>query len=318
MHGEDSFSINEKIQTWKREFEKRYEGDINISELDGEKVKVDEIITSIDSMPFFSEKRLILVKNFLSEQPAEEQKKLVSRLTHVEDTSVLVFYELTSPDKRLSLYKYLTKTAKIYEFPSLRPAALNKWITERVISKNGKINTLAASYLAEQIGPNLWKLSSEIDKLISYTNGQEITSKDIDILTRASAETSIFKLTDQIGQRRTTEAIRTLNELIDGGEELMYIFAMIVRQVRILIEVKDMLRKSLNRQQIVDRLKANPFVVTNAMAQARNYEPETLKRIHGKLLELDTKMKTGKINFSTAQKNHYLLHIEKLIVEAGR
>jgi len=84
----------------------------------------------------------------------------------------------------------------------------------------------------------------------------------------------------------------------------------------LIIEVKDMLRKNLNRQQIIDRLKANPFVVTNTMAQARNYEPESLKKIYNKLLDLDTKLKTGKITYLATQKNHYLLHIEKLIIES--
>ncbi|EKD47866.1 MAG: hypothetical protein ACD_65C00247G0006 [uncultured bacterium] len=318
MHGEDCFSLQEKINTWKREFEKRHDGDINITELNGESITSEEIANTIATLPFFSEKRLILIKNFLTEQPTEEQKKLIPRLADIPDTSVVVFYELTPPKKIFSLYKHLAKTAKVYEFESLKPAALNKWITERVIKAGGKINALATSYLAEQTGANLWRLSSEIDKLISYTNCTEITSKDIDLLTRASTESNIFRLTDQLGQRRTAEAIKTLNELLESGEQLPYIFAMIARQFRILIEVKDMIRKGLNRQQIIDRLKANPFVVTNAMAQARNYEPEQLKRIHSRLLELDTKSKTGKIPYLATQKNHYLLHIEKLIVEAGK
>ncbi len=318
MHGEDSFSIHEKIATWKKEFEKRYDGDTNITELNGEELTPSDILDAIAVLPFLSDKRLVLIKNFLSEQKADAQKKLAEKLTDVPDTTVLVFYELKKPDKRLSLFKHLNKIAKVYEFQPPQGTTLNQWIIDKTSKKGGKINIMAASYLAQHVGADLWKLSSEIDKLTAYAGEREIQAKDIDLLTRSSAETNIFKLTDQIGNKRTHEAIKTLHTLLDSGEELPYVFAMIVRQFRLLIEVKDLVRKGFQKQQIIDRLKQHPFVITNTLNQTRNFEADKLKETYTKLLEIDTKFKTGKIHYLSTDKRHYLLQIEKLIVESAQ
>lgn len=316
MYGEDSFSINEKIQIWKKEFIKRYDGDTNLSELSGEDVTASEIMDAIETLPFLAEKRLVIVKNYLSGNKADKQKELATKLKEVPDTTVLVFYEMKKPDKRLSLFKHLSKIAKVYEFKPFKGSELNKWIIDKTSKRGGRIQIMAASYLAQHVGGDLWKLSSEIDKLISYANGKEIQAKDIDLLTRSSAETNIFKLTDQIGNRRTQDALKTLHALLDSGEELPYVFAMIVRQFRLIIQVKDLLRKGFQKQQIINRLKQHPFVVTTVLSQSRNFEADKLKQIYADLLEIDKKFKTGKIHFLASDQKHYLLQIEKLIVES--
>lgn len=315
MYGEDTFSIHEKINLWKQEFEKKYGGDINIAELAGEEVSPTDIIDSIEALPFLSEKRLVIIKNFLSEKKADEQKKLAEKLKDVPETTVLIFYEISPPDKRLTLFKHLQKLATLKEFQPLKGTALNQWIINHTAKKGGQIGILAASYLAEHIGPNLWQLSNEIQKLSLYTGSQEIQAKDIDLLTKTSAEANIFKLTDQIGRRQIKEALKTLHELIETGSEPPYVFAMIARQFRLLIQIKDLIRKGFDKQQIANRLKQHPFVVTNIMNQARNFEGEALKRTHQKLLELDTKFKSGKIHYLASSKKHYLLQVEKLIAE---
>lgn len=317
MYGEDTYSISEKISTWKDEFAKRYDGDTNITELDGEEVAVSEIIDAISVLPFLSDKRLVIVKDFLSGQQAEIQKDLADRLKDVPDTTVLVFYEMKKPDKRLSLFKHLSKTGKTYEFVPPQGAALNQWIIDKTSKKGGTIGIMAASYLAQHVGNDLWKLLSEIGKLVSYTAGREIKSSDIDLLTRSSAETNIFKMTDQIGNKRTHEAIKTLHMLLDSGADLHYVFSMIVRQFRLIIQIKDLVRKGFQKQQIIDRLKQKPFTITSTINQIKNFEPEKLKDIYEKLLEIDTKFKTGKIHYLASDQRHYLLQIEKLIVEAG-
>ncbi|EKD48135.1 MAG: hypothetical protein ACD_65C00105G0001 [uncultured bacterium] len=314
MYGEDTYSIYEKINLWKSEFVKRYGSDINLAEIEGEKAIANNVTDAITAMPFLAEKRLVIIKNFILDAKNEEQKKLVEKLKEVPDTTVLVFYETASPDKRVSLFKYLSKTAKVYTFEELSGQTLNKWILEKTEKEGGKIGIMSASYLAEFIGPDLWKLSNEIKKLVAFANGKEIQSRDIDAIVVPSSETSIFKFTDQLGSSRIQSAIETLHALVESGEELPYIFAMIIRQFRLLIQVKDLLRKGFQRQQIIDRMKIAPFVASNLMSQARNFEPDQLKKMHRRLLEMDERIKTSKIYFSTTDKKHYLMHLEKLII----
>src|SRR3989338_8088645 len=94
------------------------------------------------------------------------------------------------------------------------------------------------------MGNDLWKLNTEIQKLIQYADDKKITPQNIETLGQGSSITSsIFKLTDALGQKKTKEALSILHQLIDQGEELPMIFAMMARQFRLIIEVRELQNK---------------------------------------------------------------------------
>src|SRR3989344_3632933 len=106
MYGEDSFSLLQEVQRWKELFLEKH-GDMNIEVLDNPELSNKEIAGSISAMPFLGEKRLVILKNFLSSNNADRQKELIPVLENLSDTTVLVIVETEAPDKRLSLFKHL-------------------------------------------------------------------------------------------------------------------------------------------------------------------------------------------------------------------
>jgi len=59
----------------------------------------------------------------------------------------------------------------------------------------------------------------------------------------------------------------------------------------------------------------NPFVAMQAMRPARNFTFEKLKSIYKSILEIDTKLKTGKIKTTVGNQTNYLIEIEMLIID---
>ena len=129
-----------------------------------------------------------------------------------------------------------------------------------------------ANQLAETVGPNLWQMTQEIEKLTLYAEGQPIPSEAIESMTSPNLSTSIFKLTDYLGQKNAKAALKTLDVLLESGEEIVKSMFMIVRHFRILIQVRACMEQKMEKTAINQKLKEHPFVIMTAMGQSKNFK----------------------------------------------
>lgn len=293
---------------------------MNIDIIEGEKLDAKEFSTNLQAVPFLSEKRLIIVKDFINNGGAKDQKILTESkaLDEIPDHCVVVFTETKQPDKRLAIFKKLTKAAKSEEFENLTPVQLTLWILKEVNERKGQIDNDTADFLAAYVGPNLWQLSNEVDKLISASQSEpnkKITKDLIEKLVPASVSSSIFKLTDAIAAKNRKDSISIFETLVKSGEDLMMTFYMIVRHFRILTQVQALVSQKESPDRISKALKIHPFVATTTSKQSKNFTAEKLKTIHSSLLKIDSGIKTGKIKMTTDDQTELLLTIEKFIVE---
>ncbi len=316
FYGQDSFSAHEKLSHWRQEFEKKY-GDLNFQIFDGENLTASNISEAFSTVPFLSEKKLIIVKDFLSDGGTEEQKKTGTLLESIPDYCLLVFIENKEPDARTTLFKTLTKLATVVKFPLLSPEQLVDWIQKRTSQKKGIIGKKEASYLAQKVGPDLWQLSLEIEKLNLYSGGRPFAEAMIDSLIVENISTSIFALTDAIAQKNSKKTLEILQRLIQGGEDLMQILYMIARHIRILIHISACLKEGFNQSEITAKLKEHPFTIQNGIKQSKNFDIPQLKKIYESLLSIDIKLKTGKIRISTEDQTELRLALEKSIAQSS-
>ena len=313
FHGSDSYSAHQKVEHWKKAFIEKH-GDLNLQILTGEELTAGDVNEAICTVPFLSEKKLIIIKDFLSEASDDDQKRVAEIIEDVPDYCVLVFIERQKPDARKTLYKKLGKIGQVIEFSDLDKPKLIQWIVNETAKKQGRISSREAEILADLVGPDLWQLSQEVEKLTLHAEGKPITSRDIESLASANISASVFKLTDYVGQRNHRLAIKTLNLLIESGQDIFQIFFMLIRHFRILIQVKALLEKKYERQQIVTATKEHPFVISTAITQSKNFPFETLKGIYGKLLEIDIATKSGGIKTTTGDNSELRLAVEQLLL----
>jgi len=317
FHGEDSYSSTAKINFWRREFIKKHE-EINLEIIEGEKLDPKNFESNLETMPFLGEKRMIIVRNFLSlkksEKTTEKQKHLAKHLEKIPDFCILIFQEQKDVDKRTSLYKKITQLGKVETFPTLTLNALTKWVLDQSKSRKISINYATSNYLSQHLGLNLWNISNELDKLEIFANGKEITEDMINKIVPPSLSTSIFKLTDAVAQRQLKESLKTFKALIDSQEDIIRIFFMLVRHFRLLIQTQDMLGKGEPTHSIQKSLKIHPFVMQNMQKQSKSFNLQQLERIYDHLLQIDAGTKTGKIKMTTSNTKEMQLAIEKFII----
>lgn len=318
--GNDTFTAHKTLKFWQDEFTKKY-GDYNVQVYEGEDLSVDEFRNAIGTMPFLSDKKLVIIRDFLDSASNEEQQKVAEILEQLGDHCVLVFIEHESPDARTSLYKKIAKIGQIKNFPELEPAGLVDWISKEVNKKSIHLGQKELTHLSLSVGPNLWQMSHELEKISLFANAQpstNITAATIDLLISPNLSSNIFKLTDSIAAKNPKAAIKILDTLLQSGDDLFQIFYMIARQFRLLLQIKTCLLQKLSTQKIIQKLKEKPFTVNQTVNQCQNFTVPQLQLAYKELLNIDINLKTGKIRTTTDDNREFRLSLEKLIIKLCR
>jgi DNA polymerase-3 subunit delta len=122
--------------------------------------------------------------------------------------------------------------------------------------------------------------------------------------------TTVFAFTDALSERRAKESITLLQELITFGEDPFMVFAMIMRQCRLLFAFKE----EKDPEGLAKLLKLHPFVVKKLHTQKNKFTKEQLQHMLGTLRTIDRQMKTGEIRTLTGDAEELLGALERFIV----
>lgn len=311
FHGEDEFSRSETLAALKEKMGDPSLAELNTTVFDGSKVTLGELQHACGSVPFMAERRLVIVDGLLTrlESKGKEgtlsawQKEYLEELTQylkrLPETTRLIFVEDKSisesnPVHRLAL---ADERGHVKEFKPPQGSKLNRWIKERVRKKGGQINPAAVEELGAFVGNDLRLLDQEIEKLVVYVDqARPISEDDVRVLVSYVREANIFEMADALGQRDGQRAAKLLHQLLDEGKHPLALLGMIVRQFRIMIQVKELNERGLSQQDIAARLGLHRFVVKKAVRQAMNFSMELLEAIYRKLLETDVAIKTGQMD----------------------
>jgi len=303
FHGEDEFSRSETVADFKKKMGDPGLVELNTIVFDGRKVTLGELQHACDSVPFMAERRLVIVEGLLTRLEPKGQKEYLERLTqylkHLPETTRLVFVENKSIGKSNPVHRLALADERghVKEFKPPQRRELNHWIEERARKKGGQIIAAAVETLAAFVGNDLRLLDQEIEKLVVYVDGaRPISEDDVRLLVSYVQEANVFEMVDALGQRDAQRAAKLLHQLLDAGEHPLGLLGMIVRQFRILIQVKELSERGLSQQKMAARLKLHPFVVKKTSRQAMNFSTEQLETIYRRLLETDVAIKTGQMD----------------------
>lgn len=298
LYGEDNFRSHEKLMAIKKKHIDASLGDTNLSQLDftDRDYNITDVTRQVLAMPFLAKSRLVILKNLLSSKKTKNiQEQTIKLLPKVPQSTILVFYEAGMPDRRSALFKKLLKE-KSQEFKPLESYQIRQWIIKEIAKNNFEIDSQAIELLIEYCGSDLWKIKNELKKLFVFNS--QFSAEDVENLVRPKIEAKIFNLMDAFGTKNLQKAHQELYNLLEKGEPELYIFTMIVGQFRNLLIIKDLIGNNAisNKPFVISKASGlHPYVVQKNMVNAKNFTMEELKKFYQKLLDYDTRMKTGEL-----------------------
>ncbi|MBO1699935.1 MAG: DNA polymerase III subunit delta [[Clostridium] symbiosum] len=292
LYGEESFLK----QSYKKKLKEAVAGDdtMNYNYFEGKGLDVNELISLSDTMPFFSDKRLIIIEDSGFFKTSSEA--LADYLPMIPDTTCIVFVE-DAVDKRNRLFKKVKELGHAAEMKRQDSAQLARW-AGTILAQNGrKITGSSMNLFLERTGDDMENIRMELEKLISYTMGSDVvTTEDVEAVTTVQVTNKIFDMVNAIVTRKTRLAMDLYEDLLMLKEPPMRILFLIARQFNQLLLVKEMTAKGTDRGTIASKLKIPPFVAGKVSAQAGAFTREQILSYVKGCVEAEEAVKTGKMN----------------------
>lgn len=302
FYGQEEFLKKYYIDSIEKDILQNDLSSLNKIVLEG-KFDMQKLEDACETMPVFSERKLVLVKNsglFKSGKDGAKQQSvkdnLLNYLKNVPSYTVLVFYE-EEIDKRLKTVDAVKKNGLIVEFSFQKPAELVKWVMKVFKSYKKEIGMDVASYLIEICEQGMTEILNEVKKLVMFVGERNnITIEDIDKVCTKSVKSKIFDLTDAVAEQNLDKALSLLNDMIMIKEPLPKILFMITRQLRHVLEMKLLCKEGMSVKEASAKIGIAPFAGGKVANQAKSFSEEKLKEGIKEAFELDLAIKTGRIN----------------------
>lgn len=283
---------------------------MNFSRYEGKGIDVRAVIDLCETMPFFAERRIILVEN--SGFFKNKCEELADYLKSLPDYVCLVFVE-EEVDKRGKMYKAVKNIGGIVEFARQDEKTLMRWAAGILAKEGRKITTRDMELFLTKTGTDMGNIRMELEKLIAYTMGQDIVDReDIEEICTTRTENKIFDMVRAVTEKNQRKALDLYNDLLTLREPPMRILFLLSKQFRQMCLAKKMSNEGASQNEIAARLGVPSFAARNIMACARSYETEELEQAEEDFLEAEEAVKTGRLQD--------VLSVELLIVKysAGR
>jgi len=294
LYGPDTYRSRQKLNAIIEHYKKIHKSGLNLKFFDIDKNDFSDLEGEISSVSMFGEKKLIILKNAFSKKEFEKFF-LKDQKFFLNSKEAILFYEEGEINKESSLFKFLKKFGKSQEFLPLKGQKLIIWIKNEFKKYQAKIDSVALIKLIDFVGNDLWQMSNEIKKLVSFKKSKKIEKEDIELLVRPKIETDIFETIDALAEKNKNKVLFLLQKHLEKGDSPSYIFSMINFQFRNLLVIKDLIEKGESLAKIKQEINLHPYLIKKTYFQANKFKFEELKKIYKKIFEADLKIKTGKI-----------------------
>ena len=294
---------------------------MNLSRYSGSDVTARELIEMAQTLPFFADRRVIVLESTGLMNPkasaksvsgsksaaavAEEADKIAEFIPEIPDSTSIVFVE-ENVDKRGKLYKAVSKSCKeklgdILECVTPGESDLRSW-AGGIFRKNGfSINGRTLALFLEYTGEDMQNIAGEAEKLCCYCMGQgEITEQSVRDVCSPRIKDRIFDMIEAIALRDRKKALGIYMELCALRTAPQVILSLMRRQFDQLVKIKE-LSAAMADSEIARKVGVPAFVISKKYKPAlRQYTTAELIEALGECVAADHDSKSGKIDAAMA------------------
>lgn len=267
---------------------------MNYHYYEGKDISIGAVIDQAETLPFFAERRLLVIENSGFLKSGGEQ--LAEYLSSPAETAYFLFVE-TEVDKRSRLYKTISAKGCSVEFSVQDENTLKRWILGMMKKENKKISERALDFLLEKTGTDMENIRKETEKLFCYCLDREvITEKEIEEICTRRIGNHIFDMVSAIGDKKQKRALELYYELLAQKEPPMRILFLIARQFNLLLQVKELRGKGLQNKAIGEKVGLPGFIAGKYVAQASHFRTKELLLAVEDCVAAEEAIKTGRMN----------------------
>lgn len=212
LMGEESYYIDKVSDFIAGNVLAEEERDFNQTVVFGSDVSMQQVVEYAKRYPMMAERQVVIVKE---SQGIKSMEMLEQYIQKPMTSTVLVFcHKNGSLDKRKKVATLLTKSdaAVVFESKKLKDTELPAFIMSYLSEQDIKIDNKSVHIIAESIGSDLNRMTSELDKLkIGLPDDRTITPEIVEQKIGVSKDFNAFELRNAI----VTKNVFKANQIID-------------------------------------------------------------------------------------------------------
>lgn len=291
LHGDETYLIERAQQRIQSICLAGKPKDFNYDLFLGGETAPERIIDAAKTLPMMAPWRVVVVKDAHLFTPQQVKTFLPYCEKPSPSTCLILIGQKTGHWK--GHLRVIEKQGKAVLFTHPPSHTLSRYIDTWTGEMGKKISSEAADVMGEMVGNHLSEVYQELDKLVSYVGErQEIGVDDVEaVVSRVKAHT-IFDLTQAMGMKNRTGALRILNQMVESGEPPLRILTMIVRQFRLIWMAKEMRSLGTRDRDIGKSLGIPSFFLQGFLVQLKNFTPGELATGYRRLFETDMALKS--------------------------
>lgn len=265
--------------------------DINFSVFNNENLEANNLKKSLETLPFMSEKRLVLIKENTGYKDEKVLKVLKDYLSNLNKSTVLIIDTAEN--------SYFTPLFTDSNVVLVDCSRLDKEILENYILKTCKTNSLeidksAINRLIDFTDGYIGNIETELNKLINLKKDFKIIrSEDIEENCVKSDEYQIYELTNALFNKNAERALYIVDDIIKNKKNINGILTLIYSQIRKLFYVK-VTKNSV--ENLAKMLEIKPYAVKKTQEIANNISGKKLKNMLVLCKDIDYKIKSGNLD----------------------
>lgn len=291
LYGEEPYFIDAITNHLAKRVLSESERSFNQTILYGKETDISSIIEMAKRFPMMSSHQVVIVKEA---QHLKNIGLLEHYLEHALVSTILVFaWKSKNFDGRLKVAKLIKEKGLLYKSPKIYDNQIGQWIQTYLSEKSIKIDPKAVMLLSENIGANLSRLVTELDKLMVVLpkDSKLITSEMVEQNTGIHRDFNVFELQKALGMRNSLKAYQITSFFAYDykNNPVVMIIPRIFDYFLKLMKYHMLTDKSKNN--VAAELGINIYFVDEYAQAARNYPPGKLVRIISYLRQADAQNK---------------------------
>jgi len=271
------------------------EGDtMNLNVYEGKGIRVKEVIDQAETLPFFTDHRLLILENSGFFKNASQE--LAEYLGQMPEETCILFVE-NEVDKRGKLFKAVRNKGRAIEMGRQDTQTLMNWVLATLRKEKKNITSATMELFLERTGSDMENIRQELEKLLSYTIDREvIIAEDIEAVCTVRTENRIFDMINAIAEKKQKRALELYYDLLSLKEPPMRILFLITRQFNLLMQIKQLKAQGFDTKGISSAMGMQAFIVRNYMRQTEHFTQDVLRNAVQDCIETEEAVKTGRIN----------------------
>lgn len=292
---------------------------LNLRRYSGTVPDINELIEYADTVPFFSDRRVIVLKDTgIFKSPDDT---LALYLKNLPETTYIIFtecytgdrrdekkYERSLIDKRYKLYKTVQESGRIVEFKRLDENTISKWLLKKFSDSGLNVTRNAMDCLLEYAGNDMTRLNNEAEKLICYRFGHSsVGVDDVKAVCSRNIEDDAFEMVSAIASKNKRKALKLYYDLAELAVKPMNILILIEKEFDRLMKVKALKESGVKQEDIAGLTGIHKYYVSRYMAVSGRFTKEYLREAVVECVETEKLIKQGRLQD--------ILGVEMLIIK---